>query len=448
MTIRKERKYYLIAAGALLILIGYLFWQNDKPTPKFPVISDRSGEMTAASELLNLQKAIGYYRFEIRQNPDVVKNYVQLAQLYLQQSRITGRHHEYVAQAQELLTQALTRDPDDFEAIVTKASVLLIYHRSEEAKVWAEKALAKGSFNAFAWGVLSDALKELGDYEGAVKACDKMLSIRPDLRSYARASHLREIHGDVVGARRAMKLAADAGVSGLEARAWALYHLGNLYLMTGKVDTAEVIYRGCLTERPGYAYALSGLAKIHLARKEYNEAVQKLLRAYELAPEHEFMEKLVEVYRTWGRTQLADNLASSVLDDFAQHERQGWNINLEYAGFCLDHNINLPDALDRITKEYRRRPKNIEVQETYAWALYKNGRIEAALPIIEAALRLQTRDASLFYKAAMIYHKLKRQQEAQHYFEQAISLNPYSPESEMAFRFLEEMKAAEQLAVK
>ena len=49
---------------------------------------------------------------------------------------------------------------------------------------------------------------------------DKMVSIRPDLRSYSRISYLREIHGDMPGAIEAMKMAIQAGYPGYEDRAW------------------------------------------------------------------------------------------------------------------------------------------------------------------------------------------------------------------------------------
>ena len=116
---------------------------------------------------------------------------------------------------------------------------------------------------------MCDANVELGHYDEAVAAVDKMMSARPDLRSYARASYLRELHGDRMGAVEAMKFAADAGAAGQENRSWALYNLGNIFLNWGKLDTAEFIYKGILEERPNYAYAMSGLAMVSAARKNY-----------------------------------------------------------------------------------------------------------------------------------------------------------------------------------
>ncbi len=43
---------------------------------------------------------------------------------------------------------------------------------------------------------------------------NRMVSIRPDIRSYSRISYLREIHGDIPGAIEAMELAVEAGAPG------------------------------------------------------------------------------------------------------------------------------------------------------------------------------------------------------------------------------------------
>ena len=370
MRSRKQWIGYFIALAALAAVIAQ-FVQMER-VGNVPDISKRTGHMTAASELLNLQKAMEYYRYEIRRKPEVVKNYVQLAQSYLQQARITGRHHEYVTEAQRYLTEALSREPGNFAAVINQASVFLIYHNFEEARAWAEKAISINAFNAFVWGVYSDALKELGEYEKAVAACDKMLSIRPDLRSYSRASHLREIHGDPEGAKAAMRLAVNSGVIGTEAHAWASVHLGNLYLKEGKLDTAQSIFAAVLQTRQNYPFAVSGLAKIAVARDDYDGAIQHLLQAYRTAPEHQFMEDMIQVYRLQGADKRANVLTQSVLAAFHQHEKLGWNVNLEYARFCLANEIDLAEALDRAGKEYQHRPNNLEVLEVYAWAQHKS----------------------------------------------------------------------------
>jgi tetratricopeptide (TPR) repeat protein len=372
------------------------------PAP-IPQLSPRSDRAGAPGEFLNAQRAAGYYTEEIRKHPSSPANYVQLAQLFQQEARVTGKHHEYIPKAFALLDQALHVAPNDFDATVTKASLLMTLHRFAEARLLAERAIRGNHRSAFAYGVLCDAFVELGLYDRAVKECDTMLAIRPDIRSYARASYLRELHGDLAGARQAMETAADAGVSGQENRAWALYTLGGLYLESGKPDTAEYIFKGILEERPDYPFALSGMARGEYFRGRPDDALRLLTRAAEITPDHIYLEQIADIERSTGKVHEAEGIAKIVLSSFEQHENDGWNIDREYALFCANHGINTAESLRRARREYDQRPENIDALDTYAWVLYKKGDAGAAKPLIERALRLNTQNPDINYHAAMIY---------------------------------------------
>lgn len=421
----KMKKNVILVTLTLFAVALYVY--NSPPTDKNPIpnLSPRSGEASASSEYLNAQKAVQYYRDEIQKKPEVAKNYVELAQLFLQEARVTANHHEYIPKAIALLDEALRRDPENFEAQVTKASVLMTLHQFSEAKKLSESVISQNSYSAFAYGVLCDALVELGEYDQAVKTSDKMLSIRPDLRSYARAAYLRELHGDTRGARDAMKLAADAGVNGQENRAWALYNLANLYLHEAQLDTAEFLYKGILEERPNYAWALNGLAQVRLAQGKTDEAIGLLNKALESTPEHSFLEQLADIYRSMGQRENADGTARLVLKSFEQHGKDGWNVDKEYAFFCANHDMHLQEALDRAKREYDRRPENIDALDVYAWTLYKNGRAAEALPFIERAMRLKTKNPVLHFHAAMIYNSMGDRGKAHTRLEEAFTINPF-----------------------
>lgn len=100
------------------------------------------------------------------------------------------------------------------------ASVLLSQHEFKQALQIAKEEAQLYSYNAGIHGSLTDAYVELGNYKKAVATADKMMSIRPDLRSYSRISYLREIYGDMDRAIEAMKLAVTAGYLGYEQTAW------------------------------------------------------------------------------------------------------------------------------------------------------------------------------------------------------------------------------------
>jgi tetratricopeptide (TPR) repeat protein len=402
----KPRTNILALAAAGSLVCAVVLWRvapTETPVPGLLPRSDRTG---GQGEFLNAQRAAGYYAQEIRKHPTAPQNYVRLAQLFQQEARVTGRHHEYIPKAIALLDRALEAAPDDFDATVTKASILMTLHRFEEARALAGHAIAGNRHNAFAYGVLCDALVELGAYDRAVKVCDTMLSIRPDIRSYARASYIREIHGDLAGASKAMEAAADAGVYGQENRAWALYTLGTLFLESGKPDTAEYIFKGILEERTDYPFALSGMARTEYFRGNTDGALSLLMRAAEVTPDHVYLEQIADIQKSAGKIQEAEGVANIVMASFAQHEKDGWNIDREYALFCANHGINAAESLRRARRDYERRPNNIDALDTYAWVLYKNGESGAAAPLIGRALRLNTHNPDIHFHAAMIYRAL------------------------------------------
>ncbi len=410
-------------------LAGYFYFITSNQCLELPTLSPRSFENNPSKEYLSLLKSVQEYRKKIGEKPGVISNYVSLARLFLQESRISGKHHEYIPKAEQVLEMALNRKPNDFSAMITRASIFLTKHQFQKARDLALRAIEFNPHNAYARGVLTDALVELGEYDAAVQSCDEMLAIRPDLRSYSRAAYLRELHGQQKAAIKAMQMAAEAGAPGYENRAWAFYNLGNLYLEKGALDTAAFIYRGILDERPHYAFAISGLAQVFTARGAYDQAIEMLVKAIQISPEHLFLEQLATIYRTLEQPENGAEWLESVLQAYRQHEAGGWNVDLEFARFCLDNEIYLAEALRRTEKEYRSRPENIDVLDTYAWALYKNGRGIEAMPMIDKAMRLHTQRAKLFYHAGVIYESAGQSDAALTFLERALSVNPFLQET-------------------
>jgi tetratricopeptide (TPR) repeat protein len=401
-----KRKILVFTALVVLIVAGVAtgvyIGSRTRDKANLPTISRRAGEASASTEFLNAERAVRYYHAQLQAHPGVVKNYTELAQLFLQEARITGNHHEYIPKAQQLLKTALTLDSNDLHAQLGQASLLMTLHHFSKAKAVAERCVQAYPYNATGYGILCDALVELGLYSQAVQIADKMVALRPDLRSYSRVAYLREIHGDIDGALVAMKLAADAGVRGTEQRSWTLYQLGLLLLQKNAVADAERLFKGILEERPHYPYALGGLSMIAALRSEWFEAVNLLIEASHRCSDHGFIEQLAGVYRAMQEHDVAGEFVKKALEAFAQHEREGWNIRREYAAFCLKHDIYLTESLAQAEQDYKSRPTNIDALSVYAFALYKNNRPYEALRLIEQALQVSSRHPLLCYHAALI----------------------------------------------
>ena len=69
--------------------------------------------------------------------------------------------------------------------------------------------------------------------------------------------------------------------------------------------------------------------------------------------------------------------------------------------------------------------QDIHGYDALGFALYKNRQFEQALPAIQSALRLGTRDASLHFHAGMIYAALGQTDMAKSELETALLINPH-----------------------
>lgn len=228
----KREKFYLLAFFIFLIAGAGLFVYSSKQEQPIPPLKERQGPISTTSEWLNTKAAIEGLQYKLRRNSNDTESKLLLALAYMQEARITGEHPYYYPAALELVEDVLGRSNADpairFEATVAKAMIQLSLHQFEEGLETGNQALELNSQRASVYGVLCDASVELGDYEKAIEMADKMVAIRPDLMSYARVSYLREIHGDMEGAIKAMEMAVKAGYPGLEQTAWTKYNLGQL----------------------------------------------------------------------------------------------------------------------------------------------------------------------------------------------------------------------------
>ena len=378
-------------------------------------------QVDPSSSFLNAEASISYYREAIRRNPGTVEERARLAQVFLQQARSTGREAEFIPEARELLEDALALDPEHFYGLTLQASLFNTLHRFEDARDAAERLLERHPQHAFTMGTLVDALVELGEYERAVETTDAMLALRPGLPSYSRASYLRELHGDTEGAIDAMTKAADAEPTGREGRAWALYQLGNLYLADAKADTAAFIFEGILEERPDFVPALAGLGHVALVEGNVDLAIARLEEARALSPREMIDELLVEAYTLAGETSKADNAASRVLESLHAAREMGEIVDMEEADFLAGLGRELPRALELARGQLERRPGHLHANETFAWALYKNGLADEAVFYIREAMRLNTGDAMVYYRAARIYEAAGRPEDAAEHLQLALA---------------------------
>lgn len=334
---------------------------------------------------------------KINNNPADQESKLALAELFMMEARISGEHGHYYPAALQMINEALDHElkaPIAYRAMLDKASVLLSLHQFAEAKAIGEKALAMNPHSADIYGVLVDANVELGHYQDAVTYADKMVNIRPDLKSYSRISYLREIHGMVDESIAAMKMAVAAGYPGMEQTEWARLTLGHLYERYGMLDSAQVEYAIALTERPHYPFAISALSDIYAAKGMQNKADSLNDVAISLIPEVSFYISRATWEKNKGNTQKAQAMTKEILEMIADDEKAGHQMSLEMAKVQLSLLENTNEALRYALKEYDNRPDNIDVNRILAEIYYTKGDYESAKGHLVKALRTGSKDPS------------------------------------------------------
>ncbi len=425
------RKYsYLILIGVTGILLLCIFLFSKTPEKKIPSFKERQGSINLSGEWLNSKKAMEGLLASIEANPNDYKSMLTLAQAYIQESRITGDHGYYDKAALELLDKVLEAEPKNFEALCFKATVLLSQHHFAEGLEVAKIALPINPDNAFIYGILCDANLELGKYDEAVKMADKMVSVRPDIRSYARVSYLREIYGDVPGAVQAAKLAVAAGYPGLEQTEWTRCILGHLYEQSGSLDSAEIEYKTALLERPDYAFAYAGLGRIDKAHKNYKDAISFFEKAKSLIVEFSFSDELTDLYKLDNQIKKSEKTAEEVIEMLGPNaDVEGENGHGHYADKELAYaylKVNdVDNALKHALVEYERRPDNIDVCETLGWVKYKKGEFTEANTLINKALKTNSKNPLLLCRAGLIKVKAGETDKGKALIKKAFELNPF-----------------------
>jgi len=339
--------------------------KTDNTNTDIPALLDRNEKIRYGKEWDDVNNNYQTLKLAIQKNEADHESKIKLANLFIREARVTGEHGHYYPAALEMTNRILNSTTKvnnmEFLALVTKAGVQLSLHEFKAALETGQKAILLNNKNAQIYGVLTDCYVELGQYDKAVEMADIMISLKPDLRSYARISYLREIHGQIPEAIEAMKMAVEAGVPGYEDTAWAMLTLGELYERYGEQQKAKLLYEEILAERQDYPFAVGALGSIHLKNKDIKKAEDITLKAIDIIPEVGFYTQLAEIYKIQGRTDDMSKIMEEVFVMLKDDEDSGHNMNLEYAHIYLDLLEKPEQALEYAQKEFQKRPDNIDV---------------------------------------------------------------------------------------
>ena len=226
--------------------------------------------------------------------------WAQLGSAYVEQARVTA-DPSYYDKADGALRQSLDLRPVGNDAALAGQGALAnARHDFTTAADLAGQALAINAYSATAWGVLTDARTQLGDYAGATEALQRMLALKPGLASFTRASYDAELHGDLAGARSALEQAL-ATTDGGAGEAFCRTHLGGLAFAAGDLEEAAAQYAAGLEAVPGDPALLLGRARVLAARGQTTAAVEAFRSVVAARPLPEHLVEFGEYLESQGR---------------------------------------------------------------------------------------------------------------------------------------------------
>jgi len=388
----------LVAAAAAAVLgAGSLFGGvlGELRPEAAPASASPRLELDAALPLGGTAVAVRRLERAVRVDPRDAGRLGELGLAYQLRWRETG-DPSFLPLSERALRRALRTRPRDAAATLGLGNLALIRHDFRGALALGREARLRAPFAGRPYGVVGDALIELGRYPQAFAEFDRMAAVKPSLASYARIAYARELTGDRRGATAAMNLALDAAGGVPEPTAWAHVELAKLALGDGLVDAAARHVRAALAIFPGYVLALEQKARVDAARGRLGAAVAAARRAATAVPLPQFVALLGDLLDRQGRTVAAAHERATVAAIDRVLAASGLRVDLESAIFRADHRIR-PAETVRLARRARADRPSIYGDDALGWALARAGRCAEAEPWLDRALRLGTKDALLYF---------------------------------------------------
>lgn len=408
-----------VVAGVLLFLVAaagvYNLLADDDP-------GQAASEEQPVEQVDALTQAIAAAQQRLEELPGDYNTWSELGSAYVEQARVTA-DPSYYPKAEGALQESLALRPESNDPALTGMGALAnARHDFAAAADFARQALAINSYSSTAYGVLADALTQLGDYPGATAAVQQMLALRPGIASFTRASYDYELHGDIDNARSALEQALN-GAQGSSAESFCLYYLGQLEFTNGNLDAAEEHFSAGLELAPNDPSLILGRARIAAARGDVEDAARGFQNAVNARPLPENFIEFGQYLESVDQTEQAQDqfdLVDTVRRLFAEN---GVADDLGTALFAADHG-DPATALSAAQAEYDRR-QNIDSSDAMGWALYSAGRYAEALPYAVSATSIGGVNALFVYHRAMIESALGLEDQARGSLTLALETNPY-----------------------
>jgi tetratricopeptide (TPR) repeat protein len=358
----------------------------------------------------------------LRDVPGDWGGWAALGAAYLEQARVTADAALYPRAEQAADESLRLRRDGNGDALVVLGALANARHDFAGARDRARAALRIDPADADAYGVLADALTQLGDATGATGAVQRMLDTRPGLAAYARASYDLELRGRIADAAGLMRRALDDAADPHDA-AFCRTQLGDLAFGRGDLRAASDEYASALTADPASIAARRGRARVRAAGGDVPGALADYAELTARLPGPSSLIEYAELLNVAGRPTRADEqlaLAAAAQQLFTSN---GGRDDLATAALALAEG-RPADAVTAARAEWARR-HHPDVADTLAWSLHAAGRDAEALTYAKRAVSGGAHPATYAYHLGMINLSLGNRSAARGELTRALATNPY-----------------------
>lgn len=390
----------IVAAVAVTCVVAVTV-RGARETAAAAAVSPALPMIAPGTSRAELSHTIAAMKSRLASKPDDALAVLHLAQAQLRAQRVNNDGRAAL-DAEQHLRGFLKLKPGHYDARRLLAAVLLSQHRFGEAIAEADRTRAADPADAWNYGVIGDGYLELGNYQQAFEAFDRMGQLAPGPPAYARVAYALELSGDLDGALDYMRRASDGtSPNDPESQAWHFSQLGELLLQRGRIAEAKQAFDRAEATFPGHPLAVAGRARVKVIDGDLSGARGLLQRELAAAPTAETAMTIGDLSRALGET----DAAGSYFRMAEQIERGAWQNGVPQtqllARFFAEHGMNIGEAV-RLSEAAATTRRDIATMDALSFAYLKAGRIDEAARSSAAALRTGTRDARLLWHAAEI----------------------------------------------
>ena len=374
--------------------------------------------------------ALRFLEDRVKKDPDDFTAQNMLASRYLDLLRSTGED-QWLAKARHASEISVKAVPVEVNiaGLAALARVRLASHEFAAARDDGKRLVQLAPHKAAGFSILGDALLELGDYNEAAEAYQKLGQLdEGGIDSESRLARLALVRGDLDAAREHFNSALTQSRALLTPApslvAWCCVQLGQLYFSRGDLENAEKQYQAALEAMPDYYSAVDHMAELRASQEKYPEAIRLYEGVITRVPRPELCQALGDLYAFAGKMDQARPWHERALTAYLKSAEQGDGRYIHHlAGFYSDSEENSGDALKWARKDLEIR-HSVFAHDAMAWALYKNGQMDAAAAEMKKALAEGTKDGHLYFHASMIFSAKGDLARGKEFLHHAAGVNP------------------------